>query len=76
MSNTKFDEDERMAVAIFTQPTRMETLRYMAEAVPYVEDDTEAFSLVAATMKKLQATTDEEFAQMRLSLCAGEAVEA
>lgn len=76
MRNTKFDEDERMAVAIFVQPTRMETLRYMAEAVPYVEDDAEAFSLIAATMKKLQAITDEEFAQMRLSLCAGETVDA
>lgn len=73
MSSTKFDEDERMAVAIFAQPTRMETLRYMAEAVPYVEDDAEAFSLVAATMKKLQAITDEEFAQMRLLLCAEDA---
>lgn len=76
MSSTKFDEDERMSVAIFEQPTRMETLRYMEEAVPYVEDDAEAFSLVAATMKKLQTITDEEFARMRLSLCAGEAVEA
>ena len=73
MSSIKFDEDERMAVTIFAQPTRMETLRYMAEAVPYVEDDAEAFSLVAATMKKLQAITDEEFAQMRLLLCAEDA---
>lgn len=53
MSKVKFNADEMMVMAMFEQPTRTETMRYIEEVVPFVEDDVEVFSLVASTMKKI-----------------------
>ena len=47
MSKVKFNADEMMVMAMFEQPTRTETMRYIEEVVPFVEDDVEVFSLVA-----------------------------
>lgn len=50
MSKVKFNADEMMVMAMFEQPTRTETMRYIEEVVPFVEDDVEVFSLVASTI--------------------------
>ena len=55
MSKVKFNADEMMVMAMFEQPTRTETMRYIEEVVPFVEDDVEVFSLVASTMKKMRS---------------------
>ena len=47
MSKMKFNADEMMVMAMFEQPTRTETMRYIEEVVPFVEDDAEVFPLVA-----------------------------
>lgn len=52
MSKMKFNADEMMVMAMFEQPTRTETMRYIEEVVPFVEDDAEVFPLVASTMKR------------------------
>lgn len=51
MSKVKFNADEMMVMAMFEQPTRTETMRYIEEVVPFVEDDVEVFSLVASTIR-------------------------
>lgn len=38
MSKVKFNADEMMVMAMFEQPTRTETMRYIEEVVPFVED--------------------------------------
>lgn len=43
MSKVKFNADEMMVMAMFEQPTRTETMRYIEEVVPFVEDDVEVF---------------------------------
>ena len=48
MSKVKFNADEMMVMAMFEQPTRTETMRYIEEVVPFVEDDAEVFPLVAS----------------------------
>lgn len=53
MSKVKFNADEMMVMAMFEQPTRTETMRYIEEVVPFVEDDVEVFSLVASTIATL-----------------------
>ena len=55
MSKMKFNADEMMVMAMFEQPTRTETMRYIEEVVPFVEDDAEVFPLVASTMKKMRS---------------------
>ena len=55
MSKVKFNADEMMVMAMFEQPTRTETMRYIEEVVPFVEDDAEVFPLVASTMKKMRS---------------------
>ena len=66
MSNVRFDELELMLMAMFEQPTRTETMRYIEEVVPFVEDDVEVFSLVASTMKKMRSISDMEFSRLDL----------
>lgn len=43
VSKVKFNADEMMVMAMFEQPTRTETMRYIEEVVPFVEDDVEVF---------------------------------
>lgn len=62
----KFNADEMMVMAMFEQPTRTETMRYIEEVVPFVEDDVEVFSLVASTMKKMRSISDMEFSRLDL----------
>lgn len=62
MSNVKFNADEMMVMAMFEQPTRTETMRY----IEFVEDDVEVFSLVASTMKKMRSISDMEFSRLDL----------
>ena len=66
MNNVRFDELELMLMAMFEQPTRTETMRYIEEVVPFVEDDVEVFSLVASTMKKMRSVSDMEFSRLDL----------
>ena len=66
MSKVKFNADEMMVMAMFEQPTRTETMRYIEEVVPFVEDDVEVFSLVASTMKKMRSISDMEFSRLDL----------
>ena len=66
MNNVRFDELELMLMAMFEQPTRTETMRYIEEVVPFVEDDVEVFSLVASTMKKMRSISDMEFSRLDL----------
>lgn len=66
MSKVHFDENELMIMAMFEQPTRTETMRYIEEVVPFVEDDVEVFSLVASTMKKMRSISDMEFSKLDL----------
>ncbi len=67
MSKVKFNADEMMVMAMFEQPTRTETMRYIEEVVPFVEDDVEVFSLVASTMKKkMRSISDMEFSELDL----------
>ena len=63
MSKVKFNADEMMVMAMFEQPTRTETMRYIEEVVPFVEDDVEVFSLVASTMRSI---SDMEFSRLDL----------
>lgn len=67
MSKVKFNADEMMVMAMFEQPTRTETMRYIEEVVPFVEDDVEVFSLVASTMKKMRSISDMEFPDLTLN---------
>ena len=62
MSKVKFNADEMMVMAMFEQPTRTETMRY----IEFVEDDVEVFSLVASTMKKMRSISDMEFSRLDL----------
>ena len=62
MSKMKFNADEMMVMAMFEQPTRTETMRYIEEVVPFVEDDVEVFS----TMKKMRSISDMEFSELDL----------
>mgnify|MGYP002577137605 CR=1 FL=1 len=64
MSKVKFNADEMMVMAMFEQPTRTETMRYIEEVVPFVE--VEVFSLVASTMKKMRSISDMEFSRLDL----------
>lgn len=67
MSKVKFNADEMMVMAMFEQPTRTETMRYIEEVVPVCpEDDVEVFSLVASTMKKMRSISDMEFSRLDL----------
>ena len=66
VSKVKFNADEMMVMAMFEQPTRTETMRYIEEVVPFVEDDVEVFSLVASTMKKMRSISDMEFSRLDL----------
>lgn len=66
MSKVKFNADEMMVMAMFEQPTRTETMKYIEEVVPFVEDDVEVFSLVASTMKKMRSISDMEFSRLDL----------
>ena len=66
MSKVKFNADEMMVMAMFEQPTPTETMRYIEEVVPFVEDDVEVFSLVASTMKKMRSISDMEFSRLDL----------
>ena len=66
MSKVHFDENELMIMAMFEQPTRTETMRYIEEVVPFVEDDVEVFSLVASTMKKMRSISDMDFSRLDL----------
>ena len=59
MSKVKFNADEMMVMAMFEQPTRTETMRYIEEVV-------EVFSLVASTMKKMRSISDMEFSRLDL----------
>ena len=45
MSKVKFNADEMMVMAMFEQPTRTETMRYIEEVVPFVEDDVDCICL-------------------------------
>ena len=65
MSKMKFNADEMMVMAMFEQPTRTETMRYIEEVVPFVED-AEVFPLVASTMKKMRSISDMEFSELDL----------
>lgn len=56
MSKVKFNADEMMVMAMFEQPTRTETMRYIEEV----------FSLVASTMKKMRSISDMEFSRLDL----------
>lgn len=60
MSKMKFNADEMMVMAMFEQPTRTETMRYIEKVVPFVEDDAEVFPLVASTMKKMRSMAREK----------------
>ena len=66
MSKVHFDENELMIMAMFEQDTATETMRYIEEVVPFVEDDVEVFSLVASTMKKMRSISDMEFSRLDL----------
>ena len=66
MSKVHFDENELMIMAMFEQPTRTETMRYIEEVVPFVEEDAEVFPLVASTMKKMRSISDMEFSKLDL----------
>ena len=60
----KFNADEMMVMAMFEQPTRTETMRYIEEVVPFVEDDVEVFSLVASNMKKQRSISAMQFCRL------------
>ena len=60
------DRERLLFMAMFEQPTRTETMRYIEEVVPFVEDDVEVFSLVASTMKKMRSISDMEFSRLNL----------
>ena len=64
----KFSADEMMVMAMFEQPTRTDSMRYIEEVVSFVENDAEVFPLVASTMKKMRSISDAEFAGLDLKL--------
>lgn len=66
MRNLIFEENELMVMAMFEQTTRTETMRYIEEVVPFVENDPEVFPLVASTMKKMRSISDTEFRELDL----------
>ena len=61
MSKVKFNADEMMVMAMFEQPTRTETMRYIEEVVPFVEDGDDWLELdyVAYLMNLIHQTGAE-----------------
>lgn len=61
-----FDEEELLAIAVFTPDTRMNTVSRMDEAVPELAEDAEMRALLVSAREKLKLITDEEYKDLDL----------
>lgn len=58
---TTLSNDELMVLAIYQQPTFVETKEEMLLALPFTEEDHEVFELLQDTIHKTESMTEEEY---------------
>ena len=58
---TTLSNDELMVLAIYQQPTFVETKEEMLLALPFTEEDPEVFELLQETIHKTESMTEEEY---------------
>lgn len=66
MMKIRFEENEMLVIAMFDTGNRQTTLNDMQEALPFVEDDNEIYSLVIQTIEKMKCITDMDYHELAL----------
>lgn len=64
MRKVRLEADEMFVTALFAADTRQLTVEAAEEAIPFVEDDAEAYQVVVSTVEKLKQMSDMEFCQL------------
>lgn len=66
MRKIQFEENEYLVMAMFEESDRLSTMEKIEEVVPFVEDDSEIYSLVMTTIEKMKCISDDDFKKMDL----------
>lgn len=66
MMKIRFEENEMLVIAMFDTGNRQTTLKDMRDALPFVEDDNEIYSLVIQTIEKMKCITDMDYHELAL----------
>ena len=66
MMKIRFEENEMLVIAMFDTGNRQTTLNDMRDALPFVEDDNEIYSLVIQTIEKMKRITDMDYHELAL----------
>lgn len=66
MMKIRFEENEMLVIAMFDTGNLQTTLNDMRDALPFVEDDNEIYSLVIQTIEKMKCITDMDYHELAL----------
>lgn len=70
MMKVHFDEDELIALALFDEGSRSDTIASITEELPYIEEDgadePEIINVIKNVLSKLKTISDEEYLQLDL----------
>lgn len=61
MRNIYLEADEKYAVAMFQADSRVRTIEAMEEAIPFVKDDNETYTVLISAIEKLKQMSDLEY---------------
>ncbi len=66
MADIQFDYEELLAVAVFEEKNRKDTVRDLQECLEYMKEDKELTGIVKRTVRKLKQMSDEDFLKLDL----------
>ena len=66
MAEIQFDYEELLAVAVFEEKNRKDTVRDLQECLEYMKEDKELTGIVKRTVRKLKHMSDEDFLKLDL----------
>lgn len=62
----RFEENEYLIMAMFQKENRVQTMREIRSAMPFIKEDAEMLSLVNNTLEKMERISDQEFSRLDL----------
>ncbi len=62
----RFEENEYLIMAMFQKENRVQTMREIRSAMPFIKEDVEMLSLVNSTLEKMERISDQEFSGLDL----------
>lgn len=62
----RFEENEYLIMAMFQKGNRVQTMKEIRSAIPFIKEDAEMLSLINSTLEKMERISDREFLKLDL----------